>query len=339
MGCSSGWRIRTTWRASSGASSRNRAYSKGSAPGSNLSRPFRRTWTSSRPSTADCWPGSREDHVKILVSGSGGQLGLELAALLPWRGHEVVSLSRGELDVADFGAVGLALEEHSPDVVVNAAAYTNVDGCETETDLAYRVNALGPRNLAQLCEERGCDLLHVSTNYVFDGLSERPYEPFDPPDPISAYGRTKLAGEEYVRQLTNSWYVVRSAGVYGRGHNFVRTMLRLGAERDVLKVKDDEYISPTYAADLAEGIVGLVEGRHYGLYHLTNADSCSWYEFAKDIFGLAGVEVEVVPVPGSEYPLPAARPANGVLSALGSPELRHWREALEDHLKRERAIS
>ena len=273
---------------------------------------------------------------KVLVSGSGGQLGLELADLLPRRGHEVVALSRTELDIADFRAVGLALEEHAPDVVVNAAAYTNVDGCEKETDLAYRVNALGPRNLAQLCEERGCDLVHVSTNYVFDGESKRPYEPFDPPNPISAYGRTKLAGEEYVRQLTNRWYVVRSAGVYGRGHNFVRSMLRVAADRDVLKVKEDEFISPTYALDLAEGIVGVIEGGLYGLYHLTNSGSCSWYEFAKEIFELAGVEVEVVPVPGSEYPLPAARPANGVLSALGSPELRHWHEALEDYLQREK---
>jgi len=275
---------------------------------------------------------------KILVTGSGGQLGLELAGLLPKRGHEVVTVSRAELDVADFAAVKQALEEHTPDLVVNAAAYTNVDGCETETDLAYRVNALGPRNLAQLCEEGGCDLLHVSTNYVFDGGLERPYEPFDPPNPISAYGRTKLAGEEYVRQLTNRWYVVRSAGVYGRGHNFVRTMLRVAAERDVLKVKEDEFISPTYALDLAEGIVRVIEGGHYGLYHLTNSGSCSWYEFAEVIFELAGVEVEVIPVPGSEYPLPAARPANGVLSVLGSPDLRHWRDALEDFLSREETV-
>jgi len=275
---------------------------------------------------------------KVLVSGSGGQLGLELTELLPQRGHEVVALPRGELDVADFGAVRLALDEHSPDLVVNAAAYTNVDGCETETELAYRVNALGPRNLAQLCEERGCDLLHVSTNYVFDGESERPYEPFDTPNPISIYGRTKLAGEEYVTHLTNRWYVVRSAGIYGKGRNFVQTMLRLGMERDVLKVKEDEFISPTYALDLAEGMMALIEGGCYGLYHLTNAGSCSWHAFAKEIFTLAGVQVEVVPVPSSEYPLPAARPANGLLSSMGSPELRHWREALEDYLRREKVV-
>ena len=273
--------------------------------------------------------------LKVLVTGSGGQLGQELVELLPERGHVVLAFSRAELDVADFGAVRGVLDAHAPDLVINAAAYTNVDHCETETDLAYRVNALGPRNLAQLCEERGCDLLHVSTNYVFDGENERPYEPFDPPNPISAYGRTKLAGEEYVRQLTSRWYVVRSAGVYGRGHNFVRTMLRLGAERDALRVKDDEFISPTYARDLAEGIIEVVQTGEYGLYHLTNSGSCSWYEFTGEIFRLAGIRMRVIPIPGSEYPLPAARPSNGVLSPLGSPSLRWWRDALEDYLRQE----
>jgi dTDP-4-dehydrorhamnose reductase len=189
--------------------------------------------------------------MKVLVTGSNGQLGLELAGLLPERGHEVVALARQELDVADAGAVEQVVEGHSPDVVVNAAAYTNVDGCEKEGELAYAVNAIGPRNLAQACGRRGCELLHVSTNYVFDGESARPYEPFDPPNPISAYGRTKLAGEEHVMRLTNRWYVVRSAGVYGQGHNFVRTMLRVAGERDSLKVKDDEFISPTSARSLA----------------------------------------------------------------------------------------
>ncbi len=273
--------------------------------------------------------------MRVLLTGAGGQLGLELARLLPERGHDVVTFAHGELDVADPGTVELAVEEHSPEIVVNAAAYTNVDGCETETDLAYAVNALGPRNLAQACERRGCELLHVSTNYVFDGEGERPYEPFDPPNPISAYGRTKLAGEEHVMRLTNRWYIVRSAGVYGRGHNFVRTMLRVSGERDSLMVKNDEFISPTYARDLAEGIARIAEAGRYGLYHLTNAGSCCWYEFSLEIFRLAGVETEVVPIPRSEYPLPAARPANGVLSSLGSPELRHWSEALADYLGHE----
>ncbi|MBD0356779.1 MAG: dTDP-4-dehydrorhamnose reductase [Rubrobacter sp.] len=277
----------------------------------------------------------RDAFVRVLLAGAGGQLGLELAGIHPERDHEVVALDRRGLDVADSEAVEGAVDEHEPEMVINAAAYTNVDGCEDETGLAYAVNALGPRNLAQACERRGCALLHVSTNYVFDGENGRPYEPFDSPNPISAYGRTKFAGEEYVMRLMNRWYVVRSAGVYGRGHNFVRTMLRVASERDSLEVKDDEFISPTYARDLAEGIVRVVEGGRYGLYHLTNAGSCSWYEFTREIFRLTGVETEVVPIPGSEYPLPAARPANGVLSSLGGPELRHWKEALEDYLNRE----
>jgi dTDP-4-dehydrorhamnose reductase len=273
--------------------------------------------------------------VKVLLTGAGGQLGLELAELLPRHGHEVAALTHKDLDITDAGMVASSLGEHDPDLVVNAAAYTNVDGCETETGLAYRANALGPRNLAVHCERLGRELLHVSTNYVFDGESERPYEPFDFPNPTSAYGRTKMAGEEYVKHLCRRWYVVRSAAVYGRGNNFVRTMLRLAKERDVLKVKDDEFISPTYARDLAGGVLEVIHSGLYGLYHLTNAGSCSWHEFAREIFELAGVEVEIIPVASSEFPLPAPRPANGVLSDLGSPRLRHWREALADYLGRE----
>jgi dTDP-4-dehydrorhamnose reductase len=276
--------------------------------------------------------------VKIMVTGSKGQLGRELPEILLGRGHEVVALSRRDLDVSDPGAVDRRIEGNPPELVINTAAFTNVDACEAEGELAYRINALGPRNLAQSCERVGCELLHVSTNYVFDGRSDRPYEPFDPPHPISAYGRTKLAGEEYVKHLSNRWYVVRSAGVYGDGHNFVRTMLRVAREREDLEVKDDEFISPTHARDLAEGIADVVETGLYGLYHLTNSGSCSWYEFSREIFSICGIDVEVVPVPSSEYPLPAARPANGVLSSLGSPPLRHWREALTDYLEKEGAV-
>ncbi len=276
--------------------------------------------------------------MKILVTGANGQLGRELAEILPELKHETTAVTRDELDITAPESLEKAIGDYAPELVINAAAYTNVDGCESETDLAYAVNALGPRNLVQSCERLGCELLHVSTNYVFDGEEERPYELFDPPRPISAYGRTKLAGEEYVKHLSNRWYIVRTAGVYGRGHNFVRTMLRVGKERDVLKVKDDEFVSPTYARDLAKGIAQIVEGGNYGLYHLTNAGSCSWYEFTREIFRLAGIETELLPIPASEYPLPAARPTNGVLSSLGSLELRHWREALADYLEKEAVI-
>jgi dTDP-4-dehydrorhamnose reductase len=228
------------------------------------------------------------------------------------------------------------MEDHSPKLVINAA-YTDVDGCETREELAYWINALGPRTLAQSCESRGCELLHVSSNYVFDERSDWPYESFDQPNPISAYGRIKLIGEEYVKHLSTRLYVVRSAGVYEEGHNIVRTMLHVAKDRDDLKVKDDEFISPTYARELAQGVVEVVEICLSSFYHLANSGSCSWYEFAREIFGYAGIEVEVVPIPGSDYPLPAARPANGVLSALGSPQLRHWREVLTDYLEKENA--
>ena len=145
--------------------------------------------------------------MKILVTGAGGQLGLELAELLPERGHDVVALARAELDVADFGSCARALEEHAPDLVVNAAAYTNVDGAETETGAAHAGNVLGPRNLAQLCGRSGPEILHVGTNYVFDGRAENPYAPYDLPNPESVYGKTKLAGEEYVRDLMDRWYI------------------------------------------------------------------------------------------------------------------------------------
>lgn len=273
--------------------------------------------------------------MRILITGAGGQLGLELERLLPERGDETIALARKDLDISDFAATEAALDEHSPGLVINAAAYTNVDGCETERELSYSINAIGPANLAQGCEKRGVEIAHVSTNYVFDGAGERPYEPFDPPLPISAYGRGKLAGEELVMRLSTRWYVVRSAGIYGKGGNFVRTMLRVGKERDSLKVKDDEYISPTYAKDLAEGIVEIIEGGRHGLYHATNSGACSWREFAEEIFRLSGIEVEVEGIPGSEYPLPAARPANGVLSGLGGPKLRHWRDALAEYVGNE----
>ena len=284
--------------------------------------------------------------MKILVTGAGGQLGRELVEILPGRGHETEAFPRDGLDIADAGSVNETIGRHAPDLVINAAAYTDVDGCEAAPETAYAVNATGPRNLARACEEEGCGLLHVSTNYVFDGEAGRPYETSDPPRPISAYGRTKLAGEEYVKHLCNRWYIIRTAGVYGRGHNFVRTMLRVGKERDALKVKDDEFVSPTYARDLARGVAEIAEGGRYGLYHLTNAGSCSWYEFTREILRLSGVETAVFPIPASEYPLPAARPANGVLSPSGnpkgnpkgSPELRHWRAALADYLEKEAVL-
>lgn len=271
--------------------------------------------------------------MRVLVTGAGGQLGIELSEILHTRGYGVVALTREDLDIAEPVAVEWAVGEYAPDLVINTAAFTDVDGCEKEPEKAYAVNALGPRNLARCCEASGAILLQVSTNYVFDGESDEPYATSDAANPVSVYGRTKLAGEEFVERLCARYYVVRTAGVYGQGHNFVRTMLRVGRERDALRIKADEYVSPTYARDLAGGIVGIVEEGRYGFYHVTNSGSCSWFEFASKIFTMAEIEVEVTPVPSAEYPLPAARPRNGVLATSGSPRLRHWQEALADYLQ------
>ena len=273
--------------------------------------------------------------MKVLVTGANGQLGRELSRLLPARGHETLACARKELDVTDYDAVLDFFETNRPDIVINAAAYTRVDDCEKNRALAYAANALGPRNLAVACERFGCELLQVSTNYVFDGNCARPYEPFDPPNPVNVYGLTKLSGEEYASGLCNRWYIVRTAGVYGDGANFVRTMLRLGAEGKALRVRSDEFISPTYARDLASGIVGIAGSGRYGIYHVVNDGACSWYEFAREIFRVAGMEAEVQPVPSSDYPLPAARPANGVLAPAGGRALRPWQAALQEYLKEE----
>ncbi len=271
--------------------------------------------------------------MRALVTGASGQLGVEISETLSARGHEVAALSREFLDVSDFGAVERAFARWEPELVLNAAAYTDVDGCENDPDRAYSVNAVGPRNLARSCEESAAVFLHVSTNYVFDGKSTEPYETSDLANPISVYGRTKLAGENLAQQHSTRLHIVRTAGVYGLGHNFVRTMLRVGRERDSLKVKDDEYVSPTYARDLAEATHEIIGEEDYGIHHVTNAGSCSWFEFAEEIFTLADIEVELTPVPSEQYPLPAARPKNGVLATDGAPRLRHWREALADYLQ------
>ena len=281
---------------------------------------------------------------KVLVSGSGGQLGLELAELLPRRGHEVVALSKGELDVADFGAVRLALEEHAPDVVVNAAAYTDVDGCETEADLAYRVNALGPRNLAQICEELGCELLHVSTNYVFDGELERPYTEEDEPRPLSIYGSTKAEGESSALAHNMRCVVVRTSWVFGAGkRSFLSTAhSELWAGRGVRAIKDT-WASVTYVEDLAgrvEEILALSAG---GLFHVVNEGVCTYEEFAREAARLAGLDEEeaaplIETVSEAEMRRAAPRPRYTPLRSHASEQnglapLRHWREALADYIR------
>ncbi len=273
--------------------------------------------------------------MRWLITGARGQLGSDLCAAL--RDEEVLAVGHAELDIADSAAVARAMAEFAPDVVLNAAAYTVVDAAETDEDAAYRVNATGPALLAAALADRPGRLIHVSTDYVFAGDATRPYEVDDPTGPKSAYGRTKLAGEQAVRELLpERGYVVRTAWVYGAtGTNFVKTMARLKGERDTVSVVDDQRGCPTWSADLAGGLVELGQSDAApGTYHLTNAGQTTWFGFAQVIFAALGAHpARVLPTTTDAFPRPAPRPAYSVLSnaawrAAGLTPLRSWHEAL-----------
>lgn len=275
--------------------------------------------------------------MRVLVTGAGGQLGADLLRVLAGSPHDVVGLTRAELDVSSAAQVEKAVVDVRPDVVLNAAAYTAVDAAEADEPTAATVNAEGPANLARVCALHGGALVHVSTDYVFAGDATRPYEPADPPGPRSAYGRTKLAGEQAVRELLpeRSW-VVRTAWVYGEtGGNFVRTVVRLAGERETLDVVDDQRGSPTWSRDLAAGLVALAaQAPPPGVYHCTNTGDTTWYGLARAVFAEIGADPERVrPTTTDAFPRPAPRPAYSVLSdrswrAAGLAPLRPWRDAL-----------
>lgn len=281
--------------------------------------------------------------MKIIITGGRGQLGRELAeVLLEAGGHEVMSPGRQELDVTRMEEVIRAFKAFAPEVVIHAAAATNVDQCELDHDRAYLVNALGTRNVAAAAAVVGAKLIFISTDYVFNGRAGRPYTEFDAPDPINIYGKSKLAGERYAAELCPRYFIVRTSWLYGRhGKNFVKTMLDLAGKRDEIAVVDDQVGSPTYVGDLARFIAGLIETELYGIYHASNGGECSWFDFAREIFRLAGLDhVRVRPISSEELNRPAPRPAYSVLDNYcirlqGLPDLRCWQEALRDFLKGE----
>lgn len=286
---------------------------------------------------------------KWLILGSGGQLGHDLLEVLADEDEEVVGLDLPDVDIADSSSLAEVLSAHEPDVVVNAAAYTAVDDAETNEELAAQINAKGPELVAQACRAHpGTKLVHISTDYVFDGQAESPYSEDAPTGPNSAYGRTKLAGEQAVlAELPDSSYVVRTAWLYGaNGANFVKTMLRLEADLPGVRVVDDQSGQPTWSHDLAEQIVSLVQSdAPPGIYHGTSSGQTSWYEFTCEIYRLIDADPErVTPTTTDAFPRPAPRPAYSVLGhgrwdEVGLDPIRPWQEALAEALPILRATS
>ncbi len=277
--------------------------------------------------------------MRVLVIGCNGQLGSALMPVLARnRSLAVLGIDYPDIDIADPHSIDLVFGGFDPDFVINCAAYTAVDDAETNEDAAMRINGLGPRYLADECRKSGTWMVHVSTDYVFDGSATSPYAEDETPSPASAYGRTKLAGDQAVQELLPaSHYLIRTAWLYGlQGSNFVKTMLRLEKERDTVSVVTDQVGQPTYAADLATQI-GVLLDRHPapGTYHGTNSGEVSWFEFTREIFRLAGADPDrVLPTTSAEFVRPAPRPAYSVLGhdrwmQEGLPEMRPWREALE----------
>jgi dTDP-4-dehydrorhamnose reductase len=276
--------------------------------------------------------------MRVVVFGAGGQLGRELTALGGGR-HDIVGLTRAECDIATDGAAAEALRRHRPDAAVNCAAWTRVDAAETQPDEAFRVNAAGPRLLAGACRDAGVLLCHISSDYVFDGTATSPIPEDAATNPLGVYGRSKLAGEHAVRDAAPQHQIVRTSWLYGQdGPNFVLTMLRLGAERDELRVVADQRGAPTWTGHLAPALLRLVELGVPGTYHLSNSGATTWCDFARAVIALAGLRARVEPTTTAEYGAPAPRPAYSLLDnrawrALGEAPLPPWEEGLGAYLR------
>ena len=286
--------------------------------------------------------GLYDGAMRILITGGNGQLAFDLKRTLMH--HEVRALSRQELDICNAMQTAEAMRSFRPDVLINTAAFHRVDECETQQEPAFATNALAVRQLAQLCEEQDALLVHFSTDYVYGGQAKRsPLTEDDPPAPLSVYGTSKLAGEHLAQLTWRRSLIVRTCGLYGvadasgKGGNFAQTMLRMAREGAALRVVDDQVCTPTATKDLAQKVAWLITQDLSGIVHVTNAGSCTWYEFAKAIFAYAGVDADLTPTTSEEYATPATRPPYSVLArqqlaALGQDDLRPWQAALADYV-------
>ena len=277
--------------------------------------------------------------MRVFVTGVKGQLGYDVMNELEKQGLEGLGVDIDEMDITDADQVNKVIKEAAPDAVIHCAAYTAVDAAEDNEEICRKVNAQGTENIAKVCEELDIKMMYISTDYVFNGQGERPWEPDDEREPLNVYGQTKYEGELAIEEHVKKFFTVRIAWVFGvNGKNFIKTMLNLGKTHDHLTVVNDQTGSPTYTYDLARLLVDMIQTDKYGRYHATNEGLCTWYEFACEIFKQAGMDVSVAPVSSDEYPAKAKRPSNSrmdksKLTANGFQPLPTWQDALSRYLK------
>jgi len=278
--------------------------------------------------------------MKILILGHKGMLGSDLHLRL-FAFHDVTGKDIEDFDISSQGACEEVIAETEPDIVINAAAYTNVDGCESDSDACFSVNAEGVKNIALACRQKRIKIVHFSTDYVFDGTRKTPYQEDDKCTPLNVYGKSKLAGEQYLKQFSDNFLLIRSAWLYGKnGKNFVKTIIEKARTEKLLKIVDDQVGSPTFTWDLAAAVQLLIEDQHTGIFHITNRGNCSWYEFAVKILKSACIpDVTVKPIKSDELERPARRPHYSVLTCRKFSEttgkvMRYWQVALDDYISK-----
>ena len=281
--------------------------------------------------------------MKVLLIGANGQLGSDLLKVFQAAGDTVIPVTHAQVDVCFEERVAEIMAEARPDVVISTAAFHRVEECETKPALSFQVNGTGAMNLARACQRSGAVLANFSTDYVFDGKKNGAYEESDLPSPVSVYGASKVLGEHLVAAYADGYFIIRTCGLYGvagssgKGGNFVETMLKKAMAGDAIRVVDDQTLTPTYTADLAEATRKLILTGNYGLYHVSSEGQCSWYEFARHIFECAGLDAKLSPVNSSEFASPVKRPANSVLSKAKlrsvGVSMPSWKDALPRYLE------
>lgn len=282
--------------------------------------------------------------MRILITGSEGMLAKDLIPCLSKKGHNVIAPPESDFNIINHSTVINVTNNYKPEIIINCAAYTAVDNAEKEEEKAIAVNGYAVNNLCLACQKADIPLVHFSTDYVFDGTKASAYTIDDKPNPIGAYGRSKLIGEQHILRLLNKFYLIRTSWLFGyHGKNFIETMLNLSNKKNKISVVNDQKGCPTWTQHLAEATSVLIETGRYGIYHITNSEPTTWYDFAKEIFTQAQIDVEVIPINSDQFPTPAKRPKNSVLDPFPPPEvlgknMPSWKEALQGYLNQRNKI-